>query len=122
MKVKKIQKEIVEEMERKKEEIEKEINVGGMMNVKLEIKEGEILIIEVNKREQRKVNLVEKKVGKKIEKVEERIMEGERIEEELEEYGGKKKKKESKNIEVKEEVLKFESLKGVDKMIGKEMR
>ena len=107
------------------------LNVVGLMNLQLAIKENKIYIIEVNPRASRTVPFTAKAVGLGLSKLATKVMCGELIEnsDEFKDYGSKKKIdkkffkiKNPKLFYVKEAVFSFEKLASSEIILGPEMK
>ncbi len=92
------------------------LNVGGLMNVQLALKDDEIYVLEVNPRASRTVPFVAKVIGMPIAKIAARIMAGES----LASFGLKPMR--ADHVGVKEAVFPFARFPGVDTVLGPEMR
>jgi carbamoyl-phosphate synthase large subunit len=92
------------------------LNVGGLMNVQLALKDDEIYVLEVNPRASRTVPFVAKVIGVPIAKIASRIMAGET----LASFGLKPMR--ANHVGVKEAVFPFARFPGVDTVLGPEMR
>ena len=94
------------------------LKVGGLMNVQYAIKDGDIYILEVNPRASRTVPFVAKVIGKPVAKIAARIMAGEplasfKLSANFDKLG---------HVAVKEAVFPFARFRGVDTVLGPEMR
>ena len=98
--------------------IANKINVIGLMNTQLAIKNEKIYVLEVNPRASRTVPFVAKSRGIPIAKIAAKIMIGEDLKETLNKY----KIKELTNFNVKESVFPFNKFDGVDLILGPEMK
>ena len=98
--------------------IANEINVVGLMNTQLAIKDEKIYVLEVNPRASRTVPFVAKSKGIPIAKIAAKVMVGENLNTILNEY----KINELKNFNVKESVFPFNKFDGVDLILGPEMK
>ena len=98
--------------------IANKINVIGLMNTQLAIKNEKIYVLEVNPRASRTVPFVAKSRGIPIAKIAAKIMIGEDLKETLKKY----KIKELTNFNVKESVFPFNKFDGVDLILGPEMK
>ena len=70
---------IVAEVERQAEALARALEVRGLMNVQMAIKDGEVFILEVNPRASRTVPFVAKAIGSPVAKIAARVMAGERL-------------------------------------------
>ena len=94
------------------------INVIGLMNTQLAIKNKNIYVLEVNPRASRTVPFVAKSRGIAIAKIAARIMTGDKLNKILKEYNIK----EPRHYSVKESVFPFNKFDGVDLILGPEMK
>ncbi len=92
------------------------LNVGGLMNVQLALKDGEIYVLEVNPRASRTVPFVAKVIGIPIAKIAARVMAGESL------ASFHLAPKPLDHVGVKEAVFPFARFPGVDTVLGPEMR
>ncbi|MGP8232922.1 MAG: carbamoyl-phosphate synthase large subunit [Methylovirgula sp.] len=92
------------------------LNVGGLMNVQLALKDGEIYVLEVNPRASRTVPFVAKVIGIPIAKIASRVMAGESL------ASFHLAPKPLNHVGVKEAVFPFARFPGVDTVLGPEMR
>ena len=107
---------IVREIGRQAEELARALDVRGLMNVQMAVKDGEIFILEVNPRASRTVPFVAKAVGAPIAKIAARVMAGERLADFA--LPGQPKG----HVAVKEAVFPFARFPGVDLILGPEMK
>ncbi len=98
--------------------IANKINVVGLMNTQLAIKNNKIYVLEVNPRASRTIPFVAKARGIPIAKIAAKIMLGEKLKEVLKDY----KISEMSNYNVKESVFPFNKFDGVDLILGPEMK
>ena len=98
--------------------IANEINVVGLMNTQLAIKNNTIYVLEVNPRASRTVPFVAKARGIPIAKIAAKIMVGDSLKKVLKNY----QIKTLYNFNVKESVFPFNKLDGVDLILGPEMK
>ena len=98
--------------------IANEINVVGLMNTQLAIKDKKIYVLEVNPRASRTVPFVAKSKGIPVAKIAAKVMVGENLNSILNDY----KINELKNFNVKESVFPFNKFDGVDLILGPEMK
>ena len=94
------------------------INVIGLMNTQLAIKDKKIYVLEVNPRASRTVPFVAKARGLPIAKIAAKIMVGDLLSEILKKFNVKK----LSNYNVKESVFPFNKFDGVDLILGPEMK
>ena len=111
---KKTQNKIVEWVSK----IAEKINVVGLMNTQLAIKNNKIYVLEVNPRASRTVPFVAKARGIPLAKIAAKIMIGSTLKEILRNYNIK----ELSNYNVKESVFPFNKFDGVDLILGPEMK
>ena len=111
---KEVQNKIVEWVSK----IAKKINVIGLMNTQLAIKNNKIYVLEVNPRASRTVPFVAKARRIPIAKIAAKIMIGSKLKDTLQEY----QIKEFSNFNVKESVFPFNKFDGVDLILGPEMK
>ncbi|MDC0057810.1 carbamoyl-phosphate synthase large subunit [Pelagibacteraceae bacterium] len=109
-----IQNEIIEWVSK----IAREINVVGLMNTQLAIKNNEIYVLEVNPRASRTVPFVAKARSIPIAKVAAKVMTGDLLEDVLKQIDIK----DLKTFNVKESVFPFNKFEGVDLVLGPEMK
>ncbi|MCY4329508.1 MAG: carbamoyl-phosphate synthase large subunit [Endozoicomonadaceae bacterium] len=94
-----------------------ELNVIGLLNVQMAIKDNEVYVIEVNPRASRTVPFVSKAIGFSLAKIAARVMSGEKLE-----HLEFTKEIQPTNYFVKEPVFPFNKFSGVDPILGPEMR
>jgi carbamoyl-phosphate synthase large subunit len=94
-----------------------ELNVKGLMNLQLALKDGEIFVLEVNPRASRTVPFVSKTIGVPLAKVGARVMAGKKLKE-----IGFDKEIIPDYVSVKEAVFPFIKFPGVDVLLGPEMK
>ena len=111
---KSIQKKIIEWVKK----IADKINVIGLMNTQLAIKDEKIYVLEVNPRASRTIPFVAKARGIPIAKMAARVMIGDKLKKILPEYNVK----EVSHYNVKESVFPFNKIDGVDIILGPEMK
>ena len=111
---KEVQNKIVEWVSK----IAKKINVIGLMNTQLAIKNNKIYVLEVNPRASRTVPFVAKARRIPIAKIAAKIMIGSKLKDILQKY----QIKEFSNFNVKESVFPFNKFDGVDLILGPEMK
>ncbi|HET6466847.1 MAG TPA: carbamoyl-phosphate synthase large subunit, partial [Geminicoccaceae bacterium] len=92
------------------------LDVRGLMNVQLAIKDGEIFVLEVNPRASRTVPFVAKAIGRPIAKIAARVMAGESL------AGFGLVAAPQPHVAVKEAVFPFARFPNVDLLLGPEMK
>ena len=107
---------IVQEIERQAEALARALDVRGLMNVQMAIKDGQVFILEVNPRASRTVPFVAKAIGSPVAKIAARVMAGER----LADFAVRPQPEEF--VAVKEAVFPFARFPGVDLLLGPEMK
>ena len=107
---------IVQEIERQAESLARALNVRGLMNVQMAIKDGSVFILEVNPRASRTVPFVAKAIGSPVAKIAARVMAGERLD------GFTVRPQPQGFVAVKEAVFPFARFPGVDLLLGPEMK
>ncbi len=112
-----LQKEIINEIKRYTKALAKELNVIGLMNVQLAVKNGDIYILEVNPRASRTIPFVSKATGIPLAKIAAKVMIGKTLKE-----LGITKERHLEHIAVKEAVFPFDRFRGVDTILGPEMK
>ena len=98
------------------EQIAQALDIVGLLNIQLAIKNGEIYVLEANPRASRTVPFVSKATGVPIAKIAAKVMSGKT----LKEVGMREQIPEQ--VSVKEVVLPFSRLPGVDPCLGPEMK
>ncbi len=98
--------------------IANKINVIGLMNTQLAIKNNRIYVLEVNPRASRTVPFVAKARGLPIAKITAKIMTGDKLKKILQNY----KVEKLSHFSVKESVFPFNKFDGVDLILGPEMK
>ncbi len=111
---KKIEKKIVEWVT----SIANEINVIGLMNTQLALKNNNLYVLEVNPRASRTIPFVAKAIGIPIAKIASKVMYGDSLKDLLPTL----ERKEIKTFNVKESVFPFNKFEGVDLILGPEMK
>jgi carbamoyl-phosphate synthase large subunit len=106
----------IQEIRRQTEVLANALEVKGLMNVQMAVKDGEVYIIEVNPRASRTVPFVGKTIGYPIGKIAARVMAGEP----LSSFG--LEERELHHVAVKEAVFPFARFPGVDLLLGPEMK
>ncbi|MEM0449130.1 MAG: carbamoyl-phosphate synthase large subunit [Methanomassiliicoccales archaeon] len=112
-----LSKEIIERIIEITKITAKALQVKGLMNLQLAIKEGEVYMLEANPRASRTVPFVSKAIGVPLAKVATKVMLGKTLKEQG--YVGLAK---FEAVAVKESVFPFLKLPGVDSILGPEMR
>jgi carbamoyl-phosphate synthase large subunit len=107
---------IVAELERQTVALAKALDVVGLMNTQLAVKDGVIYVLEVNPRASRTVPFVAKATGQPIAKIAARVMAGEKL------AALKPSPVNEGHIAVKEAVFPFARFPGVDVILGPEMK
>ena len=108
---------VVQEIERQSIALARELGVKGLMNVQFAIQGGDIYILEVNPRASRTVPFVGKAVGVPFAKVAALAMVGKTLREQ-----GAREIRRPGHVSVKEAVFPFARFRGVDTVLGPEMR
>jgi carbamoyl-phosphate synthase large subunit len=98
--------------------IANKINVIGLMNTQLALKDNKLYVLEVNPRASRTVPFVSKATGIPIAKIASKVMVGSQLKELLSSYNLKK----PSSYNVKESVFPFNKFDGVDLILGPEMK
>ncbi len=114
-----LSKPIVDEIGRQTETLAMALGVVGLMNVQFAVKDEKIFIIEVNPRGSRTVPFVAKATGLPIAKMAARALVGETVPTLLAAYVGDNRRD---HIAIKEAVFPFTRFKGVDALLGPEMK
>ena len=107
---------IVREIERQAEALARALEVRGLMNVQMAVKDGEVFILEVNPRASRTVPFVAKAIGSPVAKIAARVMAGERL------ADFPLRPQPTGHVAVKEAVFPFARFPGVDLLLGPEMK
>jgi len=107
----------VAEIERQAEALARELGVVGLMNVQFAIQAGTIYVLEVNPRASRTVPFVGKATGVPLAKVAALAMVGKRLRDQ-----GLTASPRPRHISVKESVFPFARFRGVDTVLGPEMK
>ena len=94
-----------------------ELNVKGLMNLQLALKDGEIFVLEVNPRASRTIPFVSKAIGAPLAKIGARVMAGKKLKE-----IGFTREIVPLHVSVKEAVFPFIKFPGVDVILGPEMK
>ena len=98
--------------------IANKINVIGLMNVQLALKDNQLYVLEVNPRASRTVPFVAKSINIPIAKIAAKVMAGKKLDELIPSLDRKK----LDNFSVKESVFPFNKFDGVDLILGPEMK
>ena len=98
--------------------IANKINVVGLMNAQLALKDNKLYVLEVNPRASRTVPFVAKATGIPIAKIASKVMTGDKLKDLLSFYNLKK----PSSYNVKESVFPFNKFDGVDLILGPEMK
>jgi carbamoyl-phosphate synthase large subunit len=109
--------ELVAEIERQSIALARELGVVGLMNVQFAIQRGEVYVLEVNPRASRTVPFVGKATGLPLAKVAALAMLGKSLRSQ-----GVTRTPRPRHISVKEAVFPFARFRGVDTVLGPEMR
>ncbi|MBI5066681.1 MAG: carbamoyl-phosphate synthase large subunit [Deltaproteobacteria bacterium] len=108
---------VVAEIERQSVALARELQVKGLMNVQFAIQGGDIYVLEVNPRASRTVPFVGKATGLPLAKVAALAMVGKTLREQ-----GVQSSPRPRHISVKEAVFPFARFRGVDTILGPEMK
>ncbi|OGW82243.1 MAG: carbamoyl phosphate synthase large subunit [Omnitrophica bacterium RIFCSPHIGHO2_02_FULL_51_18] len=108
---------VIQEIKKQTAALAKELNVVGLMNVQFAVKNGVVYVLEVNPRASRTVPFVSKAIGVPLAKLASKVMAGKK----LKELGFMKEIIPSYRS-VKEVVLPFVRFRGVDILLGPEMK
>ena len=98
--------------------ISNKINVVGLMNTQLALKNNQLYVLEVNPRSSRTVPFVAKSIGLPIAKIAAKVMSGEKLTNLIPSL----KRKKLNTFNVKESVFPFNKFDGVDLILGPEMK
>ena len=109
--------EIIAKIEEIAIKVAKALNIIGLLNLQLAVKNGEVYMIEANPRASRTVPLVSKAIGVPLAKITTKVMLGRTLKE-LGYVGSA----DHKNVVVKSSVFPFLKLPGVDSILGPEMK
>jgi len=107
---------VLDEIGRQAEALARALEVRGLMNVQMAIKDGEVFILEVNPRASRTVPFVAKAIGRPIAKIAARVMAGEPL------AGFRLEPRKLGHVAVKEAIFPFARFPGVDLLLGPEMK
>ncbi|HLT01298.1 MAG TPA: carbamoyl-phosphate synthase large subunit [Geminicoccaceae bacterium] len=108
--------DIIDEIHRQAEVLARALDVQGLMNVQMAVKDRDLYILEVNPRASRTVPFVAKAIGQPIAKIAARVMAGEP----LASFGLEHRPLE--HVAVKEAIFPFARFPGVDLLLGPEMK
>ncbi|RJQ44204.1 MAG: carbamoyl-phosphate synthase large subunit [Nitrospiraceae bacterium] len=109
--------EIIEDIKVQAKSLAKELNVIGLMNIQFAVKENDIYILEVNPRASRTIPYVSKSIGVPLAKLAAKVMAGKSLTE-----LGLTSEVLLSHISVKEAVFPFDRFRGVDSLLGPEMK
>jgi carbamoyl-phosphate synthase large subunit len=112
-----LEEEIVDEIKDQIRRMAKELEVQGLMNVQLAVKDGEVYVLEINPRASRTVPFVSKATGLPLASVASKVMAGLSLEEQ-----GVSRDPVPQYFAVKESVMPFNRFPGVDPVLGPEMK
>jgi carbamoyl-phosphate synthase large subunit len=107
---------IIAEIERQAEALARALDVCGLMNVQMAVKDGEVFILEVNPRASRTVPFVAKAIGSPVARIAARVMAGESL------AAFELRPPPRDFVAVKEAVFPFARFPGVDLLLGPEMK
>jgi carbamoyl-phosphate synthase large subunit len=107
----------LDEIRRVTKMLAKELEVKGLMNLQLALKDDEIFVLEVNPRASRTIPFVSKAIGVPLAKIGARVMAGRKLRE-----LGFTEEKRPIHVSVKEAVFPFIKFPGVDVILGPEMK
>ncbi|MCE3250440.1 MAG: carbamoyl-phosphate synthase (glutamine-hydrolyzing) [Geminicoccaceae bacterium] len=108
--------DLLAEIRAQAEALARALEVRGLMNVQMAIKDREVFILEVNPRASRTVPFVAKAIGRPIAKIAARVMAGEGLD------GFDLRERPPAHVAVKEAVFPFARFPGVDLLLGPEMK
>ena len=108
---------LVAEIERQSIVLARELQVKGLMNVQFAIQGGDVYVLEVNPRASRTVPFVGKAIGVSLAKIAALAMVGKTLAEQ-----GASELRRPRHVSVKEAVFPFARFRGVDTVLGPEMR
>jgi carbamoyl-phosphate synthase large subunit len=98
------------------EQLARELDTVGLMNVQLAVRDGEVYVLEANPRSSRTVPFVSKATGVPIAKIAAKVMAGETLE------SLDVREQVPEQVSIKEVVLPFDRLPGSDPRLGPEMK
>jgi carbamoyl-phosphate synthase large subunit len=110
-------KTVVDEIRRQTKALAQELGVVGLMNVQFAVKNGEVYVLEVNPRASRTIPFVSKAIGVPLAKLASQVMAGQKLAD-----LGFTEEIVPKYFSVKEVVLPFVKFRGVDILLGPEMK
>ncbi len=110
--------DITDELRKQTKIIALALNVVGLINIQYAIKDKVVYVLEVNPRASRTVPFVSKAIGVPLAKIAAKVMVGRK----LKELNISTKNMKSRHIAVKEAVFPFIKFKGVDTILGPEMK
>ncbi|HSA80074.1 MAG TPA: carbamoyl-phosphate synthase large subunit, partial [Geminicoccaceae bacterium] len=108
--------EVLAEIRSQADVLARALEVRGLMNLQLAVKDREVFILEVNPRASRTVPFVAKAIGRPIAKIAARVMAGESL------RGFELSARPPAHVAVKEAVFPFARFPGVDSLLGPEMK
>ena len=111
-----IDEEILQKIEETAVKIAKALNVLGLLNIQLALKEGAVYVLEANPRASRTVPFVSKATGVPLAKLASQVLVGGKLKELV------KERKKPEHIAIKEAVLPFGRFPQVDTVLGPEMK
>ncbi len=112
-----LDKNVIEEIKKQTAALAKELGVIGLMNVQFAVKEGVVYVLEVNPRASRTIPFVSKAIGVPLAKLAAKVMAGKKLKE-----LGFTQEIMPPYFSVKEVVLPFARFRGVDILLGPEMK
>ncbi|MCL4557105.1 MAG: ATP-grasp domain-containing protein, partial [Deltaproteobacteria bacterium] len=112
-----LSKDLVDEITRQTRIIARSLDVIGLINIQFAVKDNEVYILEVNPRASRTIPFVSKSIGVPLAKLATKVMLGRKLKD-----LGFTKEVVPDYITVKEAVLPFVKLPGVDTLLGPEMK
>jgi carbamoyl-phosphate synthase large subunit len=110
-------KKVLEEIRSATLAMARELEVKGLMNVQFAVKDDVVYVLEVNPRASRTVPFVSKVIGKPLAKLAAKVMAGQKLKD-----LGFTKEVTPKHYSVKESVFPFAKFRGVDILLGPEMK
>ncbi|MBI4431956.1 MAG: carbamoyl-phosphate synthase large subunit [Candidatus Omnitrophica bacterium] len=108
---------IIDEIKRQTRAIAQELEVIGLMNVQFAVKDGAVVVLEVNPRASRTIPFVSKAIGVPLAKLAAKVMAGKKLKD-----LGFTEEIVPPFVSVKEVVLPFVRFRGVDILLGPEMK
>ncbi len=112
-----LSKDLINEITRQTRVLAKALNVIGLINIQYAVKDNEVYVIEANPRASRTIPFVSKSIGIPLAKLATKLMVGKKLKD-----IGFTKEVVTDYITVKEAVLPFMKLPGVDTILGPEMK